>query len=271
MIESAKIVNSFATIRMDTLFIGRKIIELDSVASTNSYATELLHANTPAEGLVIFTKNQTNGKGQRGNKWLSEPLSNLTFSIVLYPHFLKAEQQFILTKTIALGVADFMSDLLLKEGISDEVKIKWPNDIFVGNKKIAGILIENSLRNETISNSVVGIGINLNQTFFGKDAPNAISVKILTNTTQNLNTCLKNIFSNIEKRYLQLRFSKINILEKDFLAKLYKYDEWSFFMIKNEKTKGRITGIAASGKLILEHENLFFAEYALKEIAFIID
>ena len=254
---------------MNTLFIGREIIELDSTPSTNSYATELLRKKSPSEGVIISTKNQTNGKGQRGNKWMSEPLSNLTFSIILYPTFLKADQQFNLTKSIALGVADFMSDFLKKESIDKELKIKWPNDIFIDNKKIAGILIENSLRNETILNSIIGIGININQTFFGDDAPNAISLKMITNKNYDLDSCLKNIISNIEKRYLQLRFNKLEIIEKDFLNSLYKYEKWNYFLVEGKKVKGKIIGISNSGKLKVEHENLFFAEYALKEIEFI--
>ena len=171
---------------MKTLFIGQNSINLKSIDSTNSYASELLRQNAPLEGTMIYTFDQHNGRGQRGNTWYSQPNKNATLSYILYPTFLQIEKQFLLNKITCLAVADLMAEIIgHSKGLTQKdkaVQIKWPNDIYVGNKKISGILIENTLRETSIRSSIVGIGININQTDF-TDAINATSLALLTITT----------------------------------------------------------------------------------------
>src|ERR1700722_11411390 len=144
---------------LNTLFVGHTIIDLDKVNSTNSYLHDLLKKKTPAEGVIVWALEQYAGRGQRGNSWLSQPGVNLTFSILLEPRFLVLADQFLLTKALALGVAEFVSSL----APSASVKIKWPNDIYANDCKIAGILVENILETSIIKYSIAGIGLNINQ------------------------------------------------------------------------------------------------------------
>ena len=132
---------------------------------------QLIKNTEVAEGTVVLAKEQTSGRGQVNNTWESSYGDNLLMSIVLYPEFLHAGNQFLLSKFVSLAIVDFLSYYL------ENVTIKWPNDIYVGNKKIAGVLIENSLRGAFISSSVVGIGLNVNQTEFSSSIPNPTSLK----------------------------------------------------------------------------------------------
>lgn len=165
---------------MRTLFIGQNIIHLKSVDSTNSYASELLRQNSIPEGSLIYTFEQTNGRGQRGNVWESEPNKNISLSLVLYPTFLNADKQYLITKITALAVADLMAEILEPEEKKGRIKIKWPNDIYINDKKIGGILIENTLRDNTIQSTILGIGININQTIF-KTTKNSTSAALIAN------------------------------------------------------------------------------------------
>src|ERR1019366_7130206 len=205
---------------MKTLFIGQNAIDLKSVDSTNSYASELLHQITPPDGTLIYTFNQQNGRGQRGNVWDSEPNKNGTLSYILYPAFLQADKQFLLNKITSLALSDLMSEILEGSDKSKEIKIKWPNDIYVGNKKIAGILIENTLRENTIKSTIIGIGININQTTF-KANRNATSLTLLTNTTSDIMQCIERLCELLEVRYLQLKANKLNSINTEYLQKLY--------------------------------------------------
>ncbi|HTB31251.1 MAG TPA: biotin--[acetyl-CoA-carboxylase] ligase, partial [Bacteroidia bacterium] len=173
--------------RLHTLFIGHPIQILERTDSTNTFAGNLIRENPPAEGYIVRAMEQLSGRGQRGTKWASEPGANLTFSIILCPHFLPLTEQFQLTKAIALGIAGFVSHLL---GDYANVKIKWPNDIYVKNCKIAGILIENILEQSTMKYSVVGVGLNVNQVVFDPSIPNPISLKSLTGKDFDTEECL---------------------------------------------------------------------------------
>ncbi|MFI5140988.1 MAG: biotin--[acetyl-CoA-carboxylase] ligase [Bacteroidia bacterium] len=138
---------------MDTLFIGQHILELDAAESTNTYATNLIKEIQVAEGTIVFTHNQTKGRGQVGNTWQAETGKNLTFSMVLHPNFLAVEKQFYLSKITSLAVFGMLTEFL-NTSLYD-IKIKWPNDILVNDKKIAGILIENILRGNFLQSSVM--------------------------------------------------------------------------------------------------------------------
>src|SRR5687768_14177982 len=139
---------------MTTLFIGKNVIELDSIDSTNSYSKELIIKEKPIEGTIITAREQLSGRGQMGNSWNAEAGKNLTLSIILYPDFLDADKQFYLNIAVCLAVKDFCESVL-----GDEIKIKWPNDVYHRDKKLGGILIENTIKGSQIASAVVGIGI----------------------------------------------------------------------------------------------------------------
>ena len=248
----------------DSLFLGSKIVRLAEVDSTNVYAATLIK-NSPkiiTDGMVIHTDNQTNGKGQRGNVWETTPNKNLTFSIILKPNLLVSEQ-FLLSKVCALGILDFLTDLGIKN-----THIKWPNDIYVDNKKIAGMLLENTLKNSKIEFCIAGIGININQTSFNEHLQQATSLQLITNKSYDLNSILNQLLFFIEKRYLQLKTGKLQQINNDYLKHLLGYNTERTYLVDNQNVLGIISGIAPSGKLQLIHENKQH-EYDMKEIGFV--
>ncbi len=253
---------------MKTLFIGQSLIHLELVDSTNSYAAELLRKNKPAEGTVISTFNQTKGRGQRGNTWNSEPNKNVSLSIVLYPSFLHPEKQFLLSKTIALALHDLMTETLGLSAENNLLKIKWPNDIYFETKKIAGILIENTLSDGAIKASVVGIGINVNQTLFYNQL-NATSIALIKNESINLNVFIEQLCEHIEARYLQLKANKKDLLNNDYLQHLYQLNTWSRYAASDETFEGKILGVADNGKLQIATRAEQIKEFSLKEVQFL--
>jgi BirA family biotin operon repressor/biotin-[acetyl-CoA-carboxylase] ligase len=253
---------------MKTLFTGQNIIHLKSVDSTNSYAAELLRQNKQQEGTLVCSFNQIAGRGQRGNKWLSEPNKNATFSIVLYPSFIQPDKQFLLTKVISLAVADLMTELLNVAANSHVVKVKWPNDIYVGDKKIAGILIENTLSEGAIKSSIVGIGINVNQTQFDGDFT-ATSLALLTKMEYDLMQIVEKACEYIEARYLQLKAGKKQNIDAAYLNALYQFGENKKYLLADERIiEGQIEGVSTEGKLQILIEGEGIKEFALQEIRF---
>lgn len=253
---------------MKTLFIGQNIIHLKSVDSTNSYASELLRQNNIPEGSLIYTFNQTNGRGQRGSSWESEPNKNITLSIVLYPSFLSADKQYLLTKITSLAVADLMAELLESSEKTGKIRIKWPNDIYIGEKKIGGILIENTLRDNNIQSSILGIGININQVIF-KTVNTSTSIALIANKQFDLKETIEKLCTFFEARYLQLKANKLTNIDFAYLQRLYRLNEWCHFIAYNEQFVGKITGVSNSGKLQILIKSGEVKEFDLKEIIFI--
>lgn len=250
---------------MASLFIGKNVVELKSTDSTNNYSTELVQLNNVFEGTVVVAETQYSGRGQRGNYWEAEPGKNLTFSIVLYPVFLQLYERFMLTKVVSLGVADYLSSI---QGIHPEnVKIKWPNDIYINNRKIAGILIENTVSGNHISTSIIGIGLNVNQQIF-ESSNKPVSLSLLTDKEYNLKTCLSELCNCIEIRYLQLKGLKYDQINSDYLSQLYLINEKANFLYKGKKIEGIIRGVKQEGQLRVESESKMI-EADLKEIVFL--
>ena len=235
--------------RLQTLFIGHPIKILERVNSTNSFAFEVIKEAIPAEGYVVWAKEQFAGRGQRGTAWSSEPTANLTFSVILRPQFLPIAEQFQLTKAIALGIAGFVAHCIED---SADVKIKWPNDIYVKNCKIAGILIENVLEQSIIKYSVVGIGLNVNQLVFDPSIPNPVSLKALTGKDFNTEDCLMQLCSFIEKQYLDLRTGNYPQIDEAYHNLLYRRGVEGNYTLSGEAIKGEIEGVNQSGHLVLK-------------------
>ncbi|HRH01438.1 MAG TPA: biotin--[acetyl-CoA-carboxylase] ligase [Bacteroidia bacterium] len=250
---------------MPALFIGTHLIKLTSIDSTNTYLQQQLKQQNVLEGTVAIANEQLSGKGQRGNIWQSEPSKNLTFSLLLRPKHLKAEKQFILSKIISLGVLDFVRSHIKHK---KEVKVKWPNDIYVKNKKIAGILIENSLRGEEVNTSIIGIGLNINQLDF--TPLSATSLALETGIELNLDKALGDLCCCIEVRYLQYINQNLATLHGDYHQHLYCLNELHWFESKNRQYQGIIVGITGEGKLLLESfPEKIINEYGVKEIKFL--
>ena len=250
---------------MNKPIIGSHIIELKQTASTNVYTDKLLHSEKPDEGTVIIAYKQTKGKGQDQNIWESEANKNLTFSIILYPEFLNPSEQFRLIEVTSLGITDYIKTLLPYD---QEIKIKWPNDIYIGNRKLCGTLVQNSIVGSELTESIVGIGLNVNQVKFLSDAPNPVSLKQITGISYNLQQCLKKLCSFIDNRYYQLKNKKYAQLEADYLSLLYRFNEMHDFIIHEDKVQARITGITNFGQIKLESVDQKIYECGMKEVVY---
>lgn len=248
---------------METLFIGQNAIYLTHVESTNSYAMELLKNVNLAEGSVIYTTNQTHGKGQRGNSWVAEPGLNLAASIVIKPGFLSIKKVHFLYIISALAVYDLMAQLL--NSSQYDIKIKWPNDILVNSKKIAGILNENVLHNNGISYSIIGIGININQSNFS-ELQTATSLKTLTNDSYEPKVILEILCSHFENHYLKLKNEHYDLLLNAYYGHFYKFNDFHEFTLDEKKETLFVKGISDSGKLHLIDSNKKDRYFDVKEI-----
>lgn len=247
-----------------TIVIGTNIIRKERVSSTNTLALELLKKEALPEGTVIWADEQTKGRGHGGNAWESERGKNLTFSVVLYPHFLDVEAQFMLSKVASLAIFDLLSEHL------EDHSIKWPNDIYVGNDKIAGILIENSIIGSQFDHSIIGIGLNVNQTQFLSDAPNPTSLQLLTGMTFDLEENLNSLCEMLEKRYAQLRSNKAEEIDQDYLSNLFRYNTFHSYRYGKGMLTAKITGIDPFGALILESEKGEVLKFSFREIEYIL-
>jgi BirA family biotin operon repressor/biotin-[acetyl-CoA-carboxylase] ligase len=245
------------------MIIGSKLFYRKNLTSTNSYAASLLKSRKVREGCVIYTNYQTTGRGQAGNKWESEANKNLLISIILYPTMINPADQFQLSMVISLGICDFL------QRKTKAISIKWPNDIYVNDDKIAGILLENSIMGDIIDHTVAGIGININQVKFLSDAPNPVSLAILTGVNFNLHECLSQLTSDLDKRYKLLISGDSDLIKSDYISHLYRYYQWCKFRDNKGIFTGRITDVNDTGRLRVELKDGNINEYSFKEIEFI--
>jgi BirA family biotin operon repressor/biotin-[acetyl-CoA-carboxylase] ligase len=253
---------------METIFVGKNLIFLPEVTSTNSYATELLKNVKPLEGTLVFTDHQTHGRGQRGKAWNSEPTSNLTFSVLLSPKFLLIENHFYLYQIAALACHDALTEFINTSQF--DIKIKWPNDILVDGKKICGILIENILLDNQLNWSVIGFGVNVNQLRFDEGL-NAASIKQLNGFSVERKVLMGAICKHLEKYYLKLKENKFEDIYQLFLLNMFALNEVVCFQYQEKLRMMRVMGIAKSGLLSLldEEENLL--EVDVKDIKWLLN
>ena len=249
---------------MNNSFSDFQKIHIQQTTSTNCHLLELSIKERLPEGSVVVTDNQTHGRGHSGNAWESESGSNLTFSIILYPLSIKASGQFILSKAISLAVYDFISEI-----ISNVVTVKWPNDVYVNDKKISGILIENFLEGEYLTKSIVGIGVNINQKKFVSNAPNPVSLRQLTEKTYALDDCLKTLHTFIMDRYRMMQ-EEVNKLNLDYLQNLYRFGRLSRYNAGRISFDAVISGIDHYGLLELTTATGERKTFGFKEIDFAI-
>lgn len=240
------------------------IVRLQETTSTNHYATEMLANSRPAEGSVIIAGYQSRGKGADTNGWESEKGKNLTFSIIFYPQF-TAEQQFIMNKAISLGIYNFLK----AELPTAEVSIKWPNDLYIGGKKVCGILIQNSILGNRFDYVVAGIGLNVNQTLFVSDAPNPVSMKLFSGQDYDLNLLLDRLLKHIFEMYSYVNFSTKARIEKMYEDALYRFGTWHQYLVKGTQVTARITGTSPYGQLLLENTSGKVIICDLKEVKFL--
>lgn len=238
------------------------LIKLDRTRSTNDYAIELLLKKDVLDGTIIWALEQTKGKGEGDNKWESEAGKNLTVTIIFRPSFLLPVNQFSLLQIVALGVYDYLKTYI------DDVFIKWPNDLYVGGNKIAGILIENSIIGEEINYSIAGIGININQIKFPSSLENPISMKMLTSKHYELEESLSLLNQHIGNNYQLLKERKYKEINSRYQSVLYKLEKLSAFHFQGKMIRGKIKGVSDTGELLLELESGEIQSFGFKELVY---
>lgn len=238
---------------------GFEVWEYDELDSTNAEAARIPKTDLK-DKLVVLTKQQTQGKGQVGNKWESEPEKNISMTVVFCPVRYDAARQFAISMVIALGCRDFVSRY------TSGCEIKWPNDVYVKDKKIAGILIEHSVSGPYIGYSLCGIGVNINQREFLSDAPNPVSLYQLTGEELPLPQALEELLGCIGRRYARL--DDYLLLEKDYLACLYRREGIHLWEDEEGLFKASVAGVDEYGRFVLRDEAGRFRVYGFKEVAF---
>lgn len=248
------------------LFDGRNVITLQRVPSTNEYLKDELSKSTPLrEGTVIMAVEQYAGRGQQGTAWQSEPGKNLTFSLLLMPSFLDPKHQFRLTIAISVALAQWLESLL-----QTPVTIKWPNDMYVGDRKIGGILIENILQGKIWKSAVVGIGINVNQTEFSPAiGAHTASVKQILHTDCDLTELMTDLCRYVERSYQGLKNGTYDAQLAFYTQHLYRLGELHPFLVDGVRVNGILSGVTETGRLQVDF-NHHTVDFDIKEIAFVI-
>lgn len=246
------------------------LVALDETDSTNRYLSQLCNdlQETVAELTTVTAEFQTAGKGQRGNSWEAEAGKNLLFSFVLYPSFLKARRQFILSQIVSLAIKEELSQY------TEDITIKWPNDIYWKEKKICGILIENDLAGQNIRRSISGIGININQEVFRSEAPNPVSLKQITGEKHDRNRILTNILERIATYYRKIQSedaeASITDINARYARSLFRRRGFHPYQDANGRFLARLLRVESDGRFVLEDENGKEREYLFKEVQYML-
>lgn len=228
------------------------LIYLEQTGSTNTYLRELAAGKEASEGTVVWTRQQTMGRGQGKNTWYSAPGMNLTFSILLEPRFMSPYQQFFLNKAVSLAILDLVKKELPSEIL---VSVKWPNDIYAGHQKIAGILIEHTVMGNTLSESILGIGINVNEIDFPETLPNPVSMRLLTGKEYELEAILELACEKLIRAYDRLRTGDFAEISKEFDAALYGIGKRTEFKTAGYSFRGMVSHVDDSGRLAVNEGN----------------
>ena len=239
-------------------------IELQTVDSTNNYALSKAHAGLAQHGMAVFSHEQLAGKGQRGKTWKTAKGQNIALSLLLQPGNLQVQKQFELSASIAVAVHHS-----LRQYLDDNLKIKWPNDIYWQDRKAGGILIENVVQGTNWKWTVAGIGINVNQTNFSAELANPVSLKQITGKTFEVTSLARKIATGILEAFETLQSGKGNELLAEYRSHLYKLGENARFKKDNRVFEATVKDISPSGKLILQHK--VEEEFTVGEINWIID
>ena len=236
-------------------------IELEKTASTNAFLLEL--SEKERVGTVVSTRDQTAGKGMGTNSWESEPGRNLTFSIGVDMAFMKAADQFLLSQAVPLGLLDVLDTLLPCKAM-----VKWPNDIIVDGRKLAGILINSTIHGEMMGVSVIGIGMNVNQMRFQDWPTHPVSLKMILGKEVALDPLLHQLVEKVERRVEMLRTPEgVALIRKEYLERLYRYRVWADYVVDGQKVRCFITGIDPFGRLETLDESGTKHVYDIKEIS----
>ena len=242
-----------------------KILRFDELKSTNVYLYDKISEKNDISDTVVVAAHQTAGRGMDKNRWESEAGKNLLFSIALNVNFLEAENQFKISQAVAVSMVETLSQFI----DNHKLFIKWPNDIYFGDKKLAGMLIQNTIEGRMMGVSIIGIGLNVNQLEFSKDIPNPISLKMITDEEYDLKELLNLLITNIKSSVESLRFEKCqNEINEKYISKSYRFGIWSDYFYQNEVKTLIITGFDKYGRLLLHDKEGAEIVCDVKELQF---
>jgi BirA family transcriptional regulator, biotin operon repressor / biotin---[acetyl-CoA-carboxylase] ligase len=251
-------------IQPKTFFVGKNLIFLPSCHSTNDIANEIIQNKEFIDGTVILTDHQTAGRGQRGNAWESNIGQNILMSLILKTTFLSLEKSFDLSITVAVSVLEALQTLRIQNA-----SIKWPNDLYINEKKTGGILIENSISGNKMSHSIVGIGINVNQTKFENKRATSLCLELKEEQVSR-EIIVEKICESIESNLDLLKSGSFKKIKEKYLLNLFGKDQLRVFKSEKGIFEGEIVGISDQGhlKIISQNEEKY---YNIKEIEYLFD
>jgi len=246
--------------------IGKNRLHFETIDSTNDFALELLSKTNPIEGTVVTADFQSMGKGQYGRVWQGMAHQNIAASVILYPNFLLPSEQFYLSKAIALGVKNFVE----KRGISG-VTVKWPNDIYIENKKTSGILIQNILTGNTYKVAIAGIGINVLQSTFDPQIPNPTSL-LLNGLSEKvlLENLYESFFHELNLHYQLLKERNFELIDELYNNALWNKNQEVYFEVDGQKKSAELLKVGVDGKLELKDDFGRIVKYHHGEIKILV-
>ncbi len=244
------------------------IVKLNSTKSTNDYlrSCKLSKQETQGGFLVVATEEQTAGRGSGENTWESAPGKNITFSIRCHPTHILPSQQYILSMGIAIAIRRTISKCLPNENVT----IKWPNDIYINNEKVCGILIECKLHGKVISECIIGVGLNVNQHQFSPELPNATSISLYSHKEHDRDFLLQNILIEFLEQYKTIKEKKYDLIRQEYHNHLYRSKNLWKFEDLNKQFTASIVGVEDDGHLVLKHTNGEIVKYDFHTVKFII-
>ena len=245
--------------------MGVQRLHLKETPSTNTVALEWLRQKPP-EGALVWASRQTAGRGQTGSSWIAEPGQNFTGSYILYPGFLAPDRLHLVTHIAAIAVLRFLQS----EIFGQDIRIKWPNDVWVGGRKICGILTENVWNGDQLVGMVCGIGLNLNTLQFPPELQDrAVSLAQLSGKQYRIEDCIQELSRHLEICWLQLRSGRNEGLQSTYLQHLYRYQETGWYDRGQGAEQATLVGVTPEGKLALDFGNGKLSTFGIKEIQFL--
>lgn len=249
----------------DISFVGKYRQHEDTLFSTHQYLAEVVSKTNPPEGFCLTTDFQSGGRGQIGRKWHSEPGKNLLVSYIFYPG-MEVKDQFFLNIWVSLAVYSTVRSFGLPH-----VSIKWPNDIYIGKKKVAGILIQNTLQGHYIKNCVVSVGLNVNELTFPAEIPNPTSLAAEAGQIFDREEVLSTLHGHLEEGYRHVSDIQHHGQTKAlYEANLFGKNDWYLYRRENESTfRARVSEVSEDGHLILENQDNGFEKYAFRQVSWV--
>lgn len=239
-------------------------IHLDTVDSTMQYLARPELSACEDSFIVVTADYQTAGRGQKGTSWESEKGKNLLLGLLLRPTFLHPQEQFYLSEICALAMVETL------DTFADGFTIKWPNDIYYGDRKMSGLLLEHTLQGATLAKTIVGIGVNVNQQTFLSDAPNPVSLFQILNRETDREALLNDFLQRFQTYYQHLERQDFSAIHASYLQHLYRRNEWAKFRDETGTFEGRIVTVEPTGRLVIEQSQGTLRKFAFKEIAYIL-